>query len=235
MYAKYVVEGVLPNTPETEDTIFHLLTTGLSGYLKPEKLPQNLNGRLRPAAAKGIPAIMNPPPAPLKTASAGVILTPIVNNHSLKSDPLLSSERGTPVLSNFCIPPPPCSAASHRGDALQAAGRQAGVGHVQSSGPHHRKGRRQIRVRLPVLGADRGGSGKNHTEHLRRPAPAPKPLLNGSHHAPPAPAGGNIPPSYGQKETAPGKQNPALHAFTRCRACPSRSAFPALCSSLHRN
>ena len=35
MYAKYVVEGVLPNTPETEDTIFHLLTTGLSGYLTP--------------------------------------------------------------------------------------------------------------------------------------------------------------------------------------------------------
>ena len=40
MYAKYVVEGVLPNTPETEDTIFHLLTTGLSGYLKPEKPPK---------------------------------------------------------------------------------------------------------------------------------------------------------------------------------------------------
>ncbi len=37
MYAKYVVEGVLPNTPETEETIFQLLTTGLSGYLKPEK------------------------------------------------------------------------------------------------------------------------------------------------------------------------------------------------------
>lgn len=36
MYAKYVVEGVLPNTPETEDTIFLLLTTGLSGYLKPD-------------------------------------------------------------------------------------------------------------------------------------------------------------------------------------------------------
>ena len=40
MYAKYVVEGVLPNAPETEDTIFHLLTTGLSGYLKPGKLPK---------------------------------------------------------------------------------------------------------------------------------------------------------------------------------------------------
>ena len=35
MYAKYVVEGVLPNTEETEETIFQLLTTGLSGYLKP--------------------------------------------------------------------------------------------------------------------------------------------------------------------------------------------------------
>lgn len=36
MYAKYVVEGTLPDTQETEDTIFQLLTTGLSGYLKPE-------------------------------------------------------------------------------------------------------------------------------------------------------------------------------------------------------
>lgn len=35
MYAKYVVEGILPNTQETEDTIFQLLTVGLSGYLKP--------------------------------------------------------------------------------------------------------------------------------------------------------------------------------------------------------
>ena len=35
LYAKYVVEGTLPNTPETEDTVFQLLTTGLSGYLKP--------------------------------------------------------------------------------------------------------------------------------------------------------------------------------------------------------
>lgn len=34
LYAKYVVEGVLPNDPETEDTIFLLLTTGLSGYLE---------------------------------------------------------------------------------------------------------------------------------------------------------------------------------------------------------
>lgn len=37
MYAKYVVEGVLPNTQETEDTVFQFLTVGLSGYLKPEK------------------------------------------------------------------------------------------------------------------------------------------------------------------------------------------------------
>ncbi len=37
MYAKYVVEGTLPNNRETEDTVFQLLTTGLSGYLKPDK------------------------------------------------------------------------------------------------------------------------------------------------------------------------------------------------------
>ena len=37
MYAKYVVEGTLPNNQETEETIFQLLTTGLSGYLRPEK------------------------------------------------------------------------------------------------------------------------------------------------------------------------------------------------------
>ena len=37
MYAKYVVEGILPNSQETEDTVFQLLTTGLSGYLKPDK------------------------------------------------------------------------------------------------------------------------------------------------------------------------------------------------------
>ena len=36
MYAKYVVEGTLPNNQETEDTVFQLLTTGLSGYLKPD-------------------------------------------------------------------------------------------------------------------------------------------------------------------------------------------------------
>ena len=35
MYAKYVVEGTLPNSRETEDTVFQLLATGLSGYLKP--------------------------------------------------------------------------------------------------------------------------------------------------------------------------------------------------------
>lgn len=35
MYAKYVVEGVLPQGPETEETIFRLLTLGLSGYLRP--------------------------------------------------------------------------------------------------------------------------------------------------------------------------------------------------------
>ena len=38
MYAKYVVEGTLPNNRETEDTVFQLLTTGVSGYLKPDKL-----------------------------------------------------------------------------------------------------------------------------------------------------------------------------------------------------
>ena len=37
MYAKYVVEGTIPNNQETEDTVFQLLTTGLSGYLKPER------------------------------------------------------------------------------------------------------------------------------------------------------------------------------------------------------
>ena len=37
MYAKYVVEGTLPNNQETEDTVFQLLTTGLSGYLRPAR------------------------------------------------------------------------------------------------------------------------------------------------------------------------------------------------------
>lgn len=36
LYAKYVVEGVLPDNQETEDTVFQLLCTGLSGYLKPD-------------------------------------------------------------------------------------------------------------------------------------------------------------------------------------------------------
>lgn len=40
MYAKYVVEGLLPNDQETEDTVFQLLTVGLSGYLKPGKAPR---------------------------------------------------------------------------------------------------------------------------------------------------------------------------------------------------
>lgn len=35
MYAKYVVEGVLPNDQETEDTIFQLLTAGLGSCLTP--------------------------------------------------------------------------------------------------------------------------------------------------------------------------------------------------------
>lgn len=34
MYAKYVVEGVLPNDQETENTVFQLLASGLSGYLR---------------------------------------------------------------------------------------------------------------------------------------------------------------------------------------------------------
>lgn len=37
MYAKYVVEGVLPNDEETEDAVFQLMMTGLTGYLKPGK------------------------------------------------------------------------------------------------------------------------------------------------------------------------------------------------------
>lgn len=40
MYAKYVVEGVLPDNEETEDSIFQLLTRGLSEYLKPEQSMQ---------------------------------------------------------------------------------------------------------------------------------------------------------------------------------------------------
>lgn len=34
MYAKYVVEGVLPDNQETEETVFQFLTVGLSGYLR---------------------------------------------------------------------------------------------------------------------------------------------------------------------------------------------------------
>lgn len=41
MYAKYVVEGTLPNNQETEDTVFQLLATGLSGYLKPNASPKS--------------------------------------------------------------------------------------------------------------------------------------------------------------------------------------------------
>ena len=37
LYAKYVVEGVLPNSAETENTVFQLLIGGLSSYLKPGK------------------------------------------------------------------------------------------------------------------------------------------------------------------------------------------------------
>ena len=36
LYAKYVAEGVLSADQETEETVFQLLATGLSGYLKPE-------------------------------------------------------------------------------------------------------------------------------------------------------------------------------------------------------
>lgn len=34
LYAKYVVEGVLPDNKETEDTVFQLMVTGLEGYFK---------------------------------------------------------------------------------------------------------------------------------------------------------------------------------------------------------
>lgn len=37
MYAKYVVEGLLPDNQETADTVFCLLTTGLTSYLKQGK------------------------------------------------------------------------------------------------------------------------------------------------------------------------------------------------------
>lgn len=44
MYAKYVVEGVLPNTRETEDTVFQLLASGLSGYLTQERQTRSGGG-----------------------------------------------------------------------------------------------------------------------------------------------------------------------------------------------
>ncbi len=36
-FAKYVVTGALPDTPETEETVFRLLMTGLEPYLEPVK------------------------------------------------------------------------------------------------------------------------------------------------------------------------------------------------------
>ena len=36
MYAKYVVEGVLPDSRQTEDTVFQLLSTGFRYPLKPD-------------------------------------------------------------------------------------------------------------------------------------------------------------------------------------------------------
>lgn len=44
MYAKYVVEGLLPNTRETENTVFQFLTVGLSGYLRPERPKRRRRG-----------------------------------------------------------------------------------------------------------------------------------------------------------------------------------------------
>ncbi len=37
MYAKYVVEGLLPDNQETEETVFQFISVGVSGYLKPGK------------------------------------------------------------------------------------------------------------------------------------------------------------------------------------------------------
>ena len=42
--AKYVAEGVLPDNQETEDTVMQLLTTGLSGYLKPRRQVSRVRG-----------------------------------------------------------------------------------------------------------------------------------------------------------------------------------------------
>lgn len=41
LYAKYVVEGVLPNDKNTEDTVFQLMITGLAGYLQLPKKRKN--------------------------------------------------------------------------------------------------------------------------------------------------------------------------------------------------
>lgn len=49
MYAKYVAEGVLPANQETEDTVFQLLTSGLSSYLTPEKAQRKRGVRKRTA------------------------------------------------------------------------------------------------------------------------------------------------------------------------------------------
>lgn len=42
LYAKYVVEGVLPDSQETENTVFQFLSVGLSGYLKQEAAEKTL-------------------------------------------------------------------------------------------------------------------------------------------------------------------------------------------------
>lgn len=42
LYAKYVAEGVLSADQETEETVFQLLATGLSGYLKPEAVCEKM-------------------------------------------------------------------------------------------------------------------------------------------------------------------------------------------------
>ena len=38
----YVAEGVLSADQETEETVFQLLATGLSGYLKPEAVCEKM-------------------------------------------------------------------------------------------------------------------------------------------------------------------------------------------------
>ena len=47
MYAKYVVEGVLPNNEETENEIFQLMVSGLAGYLKRGKEADEKAGKRR--------------------------------------------------------------------------------------------------------------------------------------------------------------------------------------------